>query len=462
VVDQPAFMHVADLHLGAKLGGHSLEEDLFARWGQAVDIAIQRKVKAVIFAGDVFDRRLTFREGMRLAGRFCDACLPLAQNGIPLLVLGGNHDPDEWLLALQHAVRLASARVGDNRRDQQPLIIVRNPEIIRLGGVQFVCLPYPDHGRLAELAGHDFSGEKDPRIERNRAVAAGMQQVLQKMIDSDRFQANIPAVLVAHITTTNARIPDRDEQQEGYRFDWTGDPMLPARAVPNRFVYGAFGHVHAPQDLHGSDPGCFAFPARYSGSLVPLNASEADQEKSVTLVAVRPDHSVGIEVVPLDRTRLVEMEVALADLPDLEARKDEYEGAFVKVTVNHDGSVPRATITRRVHRVFSRIISLRLIGPALSVRSTEERLVEAMGAARAQGSTWNPEDHVGTVREYLKEVYAEHSRLGEVLEIAELVVREAERIHLGEGAPAAPVQPRPEPARLQPPADKAEEGPACA
>lgn len=90
-------VHLADTHLGYRQFAGKLdpdkqinqrESDVYGVWHRAVDLAIERKIDAVIHAGDVFDsprpspRALS--EALEGLGRLRDA-------GIPVIAIAGNH-----------------------------------------------------------------------------------------------------------------------------------------------------------------------------------------------------------------------------------------------------------------------------------------------------------------------------------------------------------------------------------
>jgi DNA repair protein SbcD/Mre11 len=93
------FLHAADVHLGRPFSGLERSSphlaDLFRRagqvaWERIVETAIARKVDAVTLAGDIFDSsnpsvraRVVFREGIQR----------LYEEGIPVFLAAGNHDP---------------------------------------------------------------------------------------------------------------------------------------------------------------------------------------------------------------------------------------------------------------------------------------------------------------------------------------------------------------------------------
>ncbi len=92
--DNITLLHTADVHLGAKflgLGGKGKEQrdQIRTTFGVVINLAVQKKVDALLLAGDTFDSNKPspesldcFRQGMQL----------LAEHHIPTLIIGGTHD----------------------------------------------------------------------------------------------------------------------------------------------------------------------------------------------------------------------------------------------------------------------------------------------------------------------------------------------------------------------------------
>lgn len=100
------FLVTADLHLGRR-GTHvppSLRHGPFraaAVWDRCVEAALKAKVDHVLLAGDVLDRRDRYFEAL---GPFERGCAALAEKGISIWMVAGNHDGE-----LLDAFRKASA-----------------------------------------------------------------------------------------------------------------------------------------------------------------------------------------------------------------------------------------------------------------------------------------------------------------------------------------------------------------
>lgn len=398
-------LHTADLHHGVSLGGHSRLAEQLARLEDMVAIAIQESVDVFVIAGDLFYENMSWRMASHVAKRTIDALLPLAQSGIPILTITGNHDHVEWFDMMESMSRLAVARAGAaGLHGAPPLVIRKDAGLVTLQGIQFVCLPYPAREVVAHAVGHSTDKEGDPRVERNRAVADGVSQILGKIVRSPQFNPSLPTVLVAHFTMANASTPS---QEEGFLYDWDGDFALSAADIPTGvFAYGAFGHIHMPQDLHKTKHAALPFPSRYSGSPCRLNMGERDDEKSVTLVDIFSDNTAECWTVPLEQTPMYAIDCSVEELDKYRQDSHKYANAYVRVHLHHDGTVPKYRLRRMIREIFPMYTELKLIGPELRIASARDRIALVSHDGKGDGSNrvkWNPEEHLDTVDKYLAE-----------------------------------------------------------
>ena len=86
------FLHTSDLHIGKKLYELSMLEEQQEALAQIYEIALTEKVNAVVIAGDVYDRAVPSTEAVVLLDDFLTR---LAEAGIPVVMISGNHDCGE-------------------------------------------------------------------------------------------------------------------------------------------------------------------------------------------------------------------------------------------------------------------------------------------------------------------------------------------------------------------------------
>ena len=87
-------LHTGDLHIGKRLGECPLLEDQRHILEQIRRLAQTRRVDALVIAGDVYDKTLPPTEAVTLLDDFLTV---LHQDGIPVLLISGNHDSPERL-----------------------------------------------------------------------------------------------------------------------------------------------------------------------------------------------------------------------------------------------------------------------------------------------------------------------------------------------------------------------------
>ena len=85
------FLHTADLHLGKVLHDHSLAEDQAYMLEQLETLLLDDSYRALLIAGDIYDRSIPSPEAVALFGGFLER-LCAARPDLAVLVLPGNHD----------------------------------------------------------------------------------------------------------------------------------------------------------------------------------------------------------------------------------------------------------------------------------------------------------------------------------------------------------------------------------
>ncbi|WP_331669499.1 exonuclease subunit SbcD [Emergencia timonensis] len=86
------FMHLSDLHLGKRVNEFSMIEDQQYILNQIAEIADREKPDGVLIAGDVYDKSVPPTEAVQL---FDDFLVDLAEQGLPVFIISGNHDSAE-------------------------------------------------------------------------------------------------------------------------------------------------------------------------------------------------------------------------------------------------------------------------------------------------------------------------------------------------------------------------------
>jgi DNA repair protein SbcD/Mre11 len=132
-------VHLADTHLGYRQFAGKLDParklnqrecDVYAAWHRAVDVAIERRVGAVVHAGDLFDSP---RPAPRALAEALDGFARLRDAGIPLIAIAGNHSTPRFRSG--GSVFEVLQRFGVHAAWERP-------ETFRIAGVAFHAVPH--------------------------------------------------------------------------------------------------------------------------------------------------------------------------------------------------------------------------------------------------------------------------------------------------------------------------------
>lgn len=83
------FLHLADLHLGKRLNDFDLLADQRHMLTQALKLAADEAVDAVLLAGDLYDKAIPSGGAVALLDWFLTS---MAEAGLPVFAVSGNHD----------------------------------------------------------------------------------------------------------------------------------------------------------------------------------------------------------------------------------------------------------------------------------------------------------------------------------------------------------------------------------
>ncbi|CAM3517135.1 DNA repair exonuclease [Aeromicrobium ponti] len=219
------FIHAADLHLDSPMAGlkslppaifKKLQESTFAAFSKIVDTAIIHSVDFVILAGDLFDGE---DRSIRAQIRFRKEMERLAERGIPVFAVHGNHDHMEG---------------------------------------QWVHMPMPDN---VHIFSHEVAVMKHT-VENGTSVhlygfSYPRRHVLERMID--RYTRKDGADL--HIGILHGHFEGSSEH----------DKYAPFRLkdlLEKDFDYWALGHIHKRETLNEHPP------AIYPGNIQGRNRKE--------------------------------------------------------------------------------------------------------------------------------------------------------------------------------------------
>lgn len=257
------FLHTSDWHLGAMGGERDLWDDQKYFIDAICGIVREKRVDAVLLAGDVYDRSVPAASAIGLydyaMNRLC------GELGVKVLTIAGNHDSAERLASCAGLLDKAGLYLQGAAQ--------REPRVVDFADSQVFFLPWMTEEKIKSL----YPEERDGITDLTEAYRVAVNHMREKFIPGKRH------LLLSHAFITNAETSTSDRAAEiGFA------TQVPA-SVFEGFDYVALGHIHKPQQVNSY--------IRYSGSPMAYSfGKEERQEKSVTLIDTA---AMTQEVVPL-------------------------------------------------------------------------------------------------------------------------------------------------------------------
>lgn len=257
------FLHTSDWHLGATGGERDLWDDQKYFIDAICGIVREKRVDAVLLAGDVYDRSVPAASAIGLydyaMNRLC------GELGVKVLAIAGNHDSAERLASCAGLLDKAGLYLQGAAQ--------REPRVVEFADSQVFFLPWMTEEKIKSL----YPEERDGITDLTEAYRVAVNHMREKFIPGKHH------LLLSHAFITNAETSTSDRAAEiGFA------TQVPA-SVFEGFDYVALGHIHKPQQVNPH--------VRYSGSPMAYSfGKEERQEKSVTLIDTA---SMTQQVVPL-------------------------------------------------------------------------------------------------------------------------------------------------------------------
>lgn len=351
-------LHTADWHIGQTLRGFSREHEHRKVFDRLEEIVVERDVDALVIAGDVFDSQNPSGEAQQL---FYNTLVRLsrAHPRMAMVIAAGNHDAAGRLEAPRPLLEAFNIRVvGNVRRREGRVEAARHlvPITDASGAIaaHVLAVSYPTAACLPNLRRLDDEG--------GSPVIAGVRSLYAELVDTLRGPMDgLPFVLTGHLHVAGGIESEGAER----RILVGGQHAVPHDVFPAEASYVALGHLHKAQTV-GRDT------VRYSGSLIPLSATELPYKHGVTLVtldgnAVLSEHILIDRPVPFVRLpeagdmRLSELGDHLIAM-DLSSDLQLQERPFVQVRLSREGLSPgfREEVDRIAESFPVRIVDTRV------------------------------------------------------------------------------------------------------
>lgn len=316
--------HLSDLHIGKRVNEFSMIEDQKYILKRILDLAEEEKPDGIILAGDIYDKQIPSAEAVQVFDEFITR---LAGRAIPVFIISGNHDSAE---RLAFGGRLLNSR-GIYLSPVYDGSVTKIPLKDQYGTVWIHLLPFIRPSTVR----HVFENEAD--------LVTDVQTAAETVIRHMEIDLKDRNILVAHQFVTGASRCESEDVQVG------GLDNIDA-AVFTPFDYTALGHIHSPQNV-GTDR------VRYCGTPLKYSFSEADQEKSITVVELEKKGTVRTSLLPLKPLRdMRKLRGTYLELTDRSFYRDMNREDYIQVTLTDEDDVPDGLQKLRV--IYPNIMQL--------------------------------------------------------------------------------------------------------
>ncbi len=243
-------LHTADLHIGKSVHDFSMLEDQRAILTQITGILRREKIDVMLLAGDIYDRTVPSAQAVTLLDEFLTK---VSRMKIPVIAISGNHDSPERLEFLNGVLEKQGIFISGIYKDVLKKVTLEDS----YGKVTFICLPYFRSGELG---------------------LKSSQEVAEKLLAEAEIDTTQRNVLLTHyFVTDHGRAPELSDSETALQVG--GIDNVEAEVFED-YDYVALGHIHRPQQI--GDRMMY-----YAGSPLKYSFSEADQEKSVTIITLK-------------------------------------------------------------------------------------------------------------------------------------------------------------------------------
>jgi exonuclease SbcD len=318
-------LHISDWHVGLTTGPHARRSDHEKVFAEIVEAARHYKPDLILHTGDVFHFAIPAVDDMNFG---LTSLQELAAHA-PVIVLRGNHDSDKlfriFSLLLRPGSPLTFVDLPPRLSDGDP--IIRRPADGGETTIALAPLPFVHQNRFVQRY-LDAESQTVTFADSLGKYERTLGEMLVKGLDSTREVA----IFAAHQFVQGAY------KSGSERAIHVGDDYATRAGDIPAVSYAAFGHIHRPQEIAGSNH------ARYAGSPIQIDYGEEGENKSIVFVEARPRSSARVEVVPLTGGRpLLSVTTNLAELATL---ADRCAGRLCKVTVRTE--MPISDLAQRV------------------------------------------------------------------------------------------------------------------
>ena len=345
-------LHISDWHVGLSTGPHARRVDHEKVFAETAEAARFYKPDFILHTGDVFHVAMPSVDDLNFGLASLQELAALA----PTIVLRGNHDSDKlfrvFSLLLGPTSPLTFVDLPPRLQDGDP--IIRRPADGGRTTIALAPLPFVHHNRFVQR----YLDAETQTVTFADALGTYERTLGKKLVDGLDLSREV-AIFAAHQFVHGAH-KSGSERAVHVGEDYatrTGD--IPAVS------YAAFGHIHRPQEIGGSNH------VRYAGSPIQIDFGEEGEDKSIVFVEAKPGATAAVETVPLSGgRRLLSISTTLPELSSIAAR---CAGRLCRVTVRTE--TPVTDLSNRVAEALAGASVVDVIEdcPATRMAAIEDR-----------------------------------------------------------------------------------------
>ncbi len=311
-------LHISDWHVGLSTGPHARRVDHEKVFAEISEAARFYKPDLILHTGDVFHVGMPAVEDLNFGLTSLQELAALA----PTLVLRGNHDSDKlfrvFSLLLGPKSPLTFVDLPPRLQDGDP--IIRRPADGGKTTIALAPLPFVHHNRFVQR----YLDAETQTVTFADALGTYERTLGKMLVDGLNLSREV-AIFAAHQFVHGAL------KSGSERAIHVGEDYATRAGDIPAVSYAAFGHIHRPQEIGGSNH------VRYAGSPIEIDFGEEGEDKSIVFVEAKPGATAAIESVPLSGgRRLLSVSTALSELSSIAAR---CVGRLCKVTVRTERPV---------------------------------------------------------------------------------------------------------------------------
>ncbi|MCT1795969.1 exonuclease SbcCD subunit D [Helcococcus kunzii] len=328
------FMHLADLHLGKTVNGHSMIEDQKFALNNIINLLKEENIKTLVIAGDIYQNSVPSFDAINIFDEFITEC---KKNNITILIISGNHDSSDRLA-------FASDILGDSK------IYISKPYN---GEIEKISLE--DEYGVFNFFLFPYVKPQDVKKYYKDIDANSYSDAVKAVIDSIEIDEDERNVIISHQYILNA---DRSESEEIY----AGEAEAVSSLLYDKFDYTALGHIHKKQHfLKGK--------VRYPGALLKYASSESCYDKTITIVDLKEKNNLEITERRIDYLRDMRIIRGMFEEIVKNSKGDTHKDDYIHIELLDEDDIFEGL--SRLRNIYPNILTFRYINNRIGENNLE-------------------------------------------------------------------------------------------